>query len=118
MSNSNNDFTTKKIKKEPYLTPECDHVCSFVALLGIFEAQGNNHIAGIHSAEEYTLGWAKVYKVTKVHIIEATSLKINDNYSGLFTSYFSKGFYFSYDLDMSAFNGNHHLSFSIMVNWK
>jgi hypothetical protein len=96
---------TLHISKVMYLSPECEHVFTFIGLLGIFDVHGSYFLVGISQAEEFKIGWAKIYKIFRLKVIEISTLVENENYSGLLNSYFTKGFFFSYDLDLTALNG-------------
>ena len=96
---------TAQVSKVEYLSADCDHLFTFVGLVGMFEVHGLHYLVGISAADEFKVGWGKVYKVTRVKVVEVQSLDENENYTGLLNSYFDKGFYFSYDLDLTAMNG-------------
>ena len=96
---------TLKISKVLYLSPDCKHKFTFVGLLGIFDVHGNYYLVGISKADEFQIGWAKVYRISRVCVLDISTLIENENYSGLLNSYFTKGFFFSYDLDLTALNG-------------
>jgi hypothetical protein len=97
---------TLHISKVAYLSAECDHLFTFIGLLGIFDVHGSYFLVGISKADEYQIGWAKIYRITRICVIDIATLIENENYSGLLNSYFSKGFHFSYDLDLTALNGS------------
>ena len=96
---------TLRISKVMYLSADCDHLFTFIGILGLFEVHGGFFLVGISQALEYKVGWGKIYKVVRLKVIDLQILEENENYAGLLSSYFGKGFYFSYDFDLTAMNG-------------
>ena len=96
---------TLHVSKVLYPSPDCDHLLTFIGLLGFFEVHGVHYLAGISEALEFRLGWGKIYRVTGLRVLDVATLVEHENYAGLLNSYFAKGFYFSYHFDLTSANG-------------
>ena len=112
------DRDTGKISKESFLSPDCLHLETFMSIIGIFRADGFHYLAGVTESECYKIGWATIFKIKKIKVIQVKTCEEKIEFSHLFTTYFQNNFFFSFDIDLTGLNGKYFINYCLYCTKK